>query len=359
MAPGRVHERDPVGIEEGREVPDLADPVGEVVELARLAKADRGGLEVAAGEAAVRREPLEDNQLLFQAGGEGGVAGRDEPPDVDEAVLLRAHRRAVREVEQRPSDRGDRPVPHPGLPLPNEEGVLGPPAHVEVERDSGGRADTVDGGEVRERHRLAAPGVVRQRDHHERDAPGAPVGEKAGEGRDVHVPLERVRGIEVVRLRDREVDRLRPVPLDVGPGRVEVHVVGDDRSRAGEEGEQEVLGRPPLVRRDHVREPGQLLDGRLEVGEVPAPRVRLVADHHRRPLAVAHRRRPGVGQEVDVHLVGLQLEEVEPRPKERRLAFGRGGEADPLDDFDPVGFDRRPKLTRSGRQWAADRGPPI
>ncbi len=60
----------------------------------------------------------------------------------------------------------------------------------------------------------------------------------------------------------------------------------------------------------------------LEAIEVAAARVGLVADHQGRPLAVAHRARAAVGQEVDVDVVGAQQEGVVAGPGERPLACG-------------------------------------
>jgi hypothetical protein len=53
----------------------------------------------------------------------------------------------------------------------------------------------------------------------------------------------------------------------------------------------EVLRAAALVGRDHEAEAESFLDDRLQVVEVAAARVGLVAEHHGRPLAVAH----GVG----------------------------------------------------------------
>ena len=64
--------------------------------------------------------------------------------------------------------------------------------------------------------------------------------------------------------------------------------------------------------------------------------VTLVTGHHRRPLAVAHRARARVGQQVDGHLVGAQLEEVVVRLANPGFALLARGGADGLGHLDFV-----------------------
>jgi hypothetical protein len=56
---------------------------------------------------------------------------------------------------------------------------------------------------------------------------------------------------------------------------------------------------------------------------IPAPgaRVRLITPHAAGPLLAAHRRGTAVGQEVDDDLLGRDLEKVEARPAQDRLAL--------------------------------------
>ena len=86
-------------------------------------------------------------------------------------------------------------------------------------------------------------------------------------------------------------------------------------------GEQDLLGGAALVRRDHVREREQLLHGLEE----PEPRgragVALVAVLDRRPLVPGHRAGPGVGEQVDQHVVGMQVEQVVAGRADRGLAL--------------------------------------
>src|SRR4029077_13945445 len=91
-------------LEQGGEEGGLAQPVREVSEIRRLLETDGHRFEVSPREAPVRREPLEHDQFLLEPLGELGVPSRDETPDVDEAILLRAHRCALAEAEELPSD---------------------------------------------------------------------------------------------------------------------------------------------------------------------------------------------------------------------------------------------------------------
>ena len=71
--------------------------VAEVVVVDRLHETLRDRLEIAAGEAAVRREALGEDAERAALVGELGVVHRHPAADVRERVLLRAHRHAVGE----------------------------------------------------------------------------------------------------------------------------------------------------------------------------------------------------------------------------------------------------------------------
>jgi hypothetical protein len=185
-----------------------------------------------------------------------------------------------------------------------------------------------------ERHRLSAPRVVGDREHHQGDALAADLGEQAVELRHVHVALERVLRRDVVGRVDHAVHGDAEVVLDVGARGVEVDVVGHAVARLHDGGEQQVLRHPALVRGDHVPVAGDALDHPLEVEVVAAARVRLVAEHDARPLPVAHRRGAGVGQQVDGNERRGDVEEVVAGGGQGVGALLAGGEGDGLDDLD-------------------------
>ena len=154
---------------------------------------------------------------------------------------------------------------------------------------------------------------------------------------DVHVALER-RPLARVTWR-RQVDRLCPAVLDIGARGVEVGVVGHDLAVATNDGEQDLLGGTALVGRDHVLERKQLLD-RVEKS-VPGRRagIAFVAVLDGCPLVAAHRARPRVGQQVDDHVLGVDVEEVVARRLERRLTLVDALDPDRLDRMDAEGLD--------------------
>ena len=166
------------------------------------------------------------------------------------------------------------------------------------------RADVGDG------HGLAAARVVRDREEDERDPLRPDLPDEGAKLLRVHVPLERGdrRGIE--RLLDGEVDGLPAVREDVRPRRVEVHVVRDDVAWLEGRREEDVLRRPSLMGGEEVAEPEDVAYGRLEPLEALASGVGLVTAHQGGPLVLAHGAGPGVGQQVDVDVLGAKVEHV-------------------------------------------------
>ena len=186
---------------------------------------------------------------------------------------------------------------------------IGEPARVEEERLAEPVAHGAHLAQVGERDRLAAAGVVGDRHEHHGHRIPARVEERL-EGTDVHVALERMERGRNASFGDHEVDRLRAGVLDVRARRVEVRVVRDDLPRPADGGEEDLLGGPALVGRDHVLEGEELADG-IEEGEPGwRPRVALVAVLDRRPLVARHRPGAGVGEQVDEHVVRMQAEQV-------------------------------------------------
>ena len=227
------------------------------------------------------------------------------------------------------------------LTLAHEPGVLGEPARVEEERHAVAVAERPRAAHVLERDGLPAARVVRDRDHHQRHPFGPVVEQQALQPLEVDVPLERVEARRLERLRNRKVDGGRLGELDVRTGRVEVRVVRDDLAAPADRGEQDLLRRPALVRRDHVREREQLLH-RLEEREPRRrPRVALVAVLDRRPLVARHRTGPGVGEQVDQDVHRPQPEQIEPTRLERGAAVGLRRHAQRLDGVDPERLDDR------------------
>ena len=194
---------------------------------------------------------------------------------------------------------------------------------------------------VGHRDRLATAGVVGDGHHDERDALGAVLVERGAQPVDVHVALERVVAVHVGELGAGQVERERAAELDVGAGRVEVAVVGDDVAFLAHHREQDALGGAALVRGDDVLEAGDVVDRVAEVEVRRAAGVGLVAAHDAGPLVGAHGAGAAVGEQVDDHVFGAQREDVVAGVAKHLLALLGRRHLDLLDDLDAERFDDR------------------
>ena len=159
------------------------------------------------------------------------------------------------------------------------------------------------------------------------------------ERRDVHVAFERNARLRVGGFGQRQIDGARAGELDVGARGVEVRVAGHDVAGPAHHGEQNALRRAALVRGDHVREAGELVDHFFEPEKTFAARVRFVAAHHGRPLRGGHRAGAGIGQQVDQNIGRAQLEKIVAGLFEKLLALLRRGVAQRLDAADAERLD--------------------
>ena len=89
-------------------------------------------------------------------------------------------------------------------------------------------------------------------------------------------------------------------------GGVEVSIARNDMPFLHQIGEQHVLGSTSLMGGDDILRAEETLHHLLELIERRCACIALVAQHHGRPLAVAHGTGARVGETVDVHLFGLQ-----------------------------------------------------
>ncbi len=174
------------------------------------------------------------------------------------------------------------------------------------------RADLAHLLDVLQGDGLSAAAVVGDRHHDQRDLfDAAPVDEFL-ELFDVHVALERMGRIGIIGRGGDQVLGPRPEDLDVGPGRVEMDVVGNAVALLDRRTEEDPFRRPTLVGRDDVAEAEDRADRIFEMEEITRSGVGLVPGHDAGPLVVAHGRSPGVRQKVDHDLFGRDAEDVEP-----------------------------------------------
>ena len=124
-----------------------------------------------------------------------------------------------------------------------------------------------------------------------------------------------------------------------------MHVAGHDIPRLQNGGEQNVFRCTPLVCREDVAETEDVGGGVEEPLEASAAGVRLVPPHHRRPLLLAHGAGTGIGQQVNIHILCLKLEQVVACFADPLLSFTSGEACNRFDDLNAIWLERRsPRL---------------
>jgi hypothetical protein len=119
-----------------------------------------------------------------------------------------------------------------------------------------------------------------------------------------------------------------------------VAVVGHQVALLAGGGEQHLLGRAALVRGHEEGMPVIFWITAFQPVEAARAGVALVPFHDGAPLPAGHGAGAGIGQPVDQHVLGAQLEDVEVGGFEQLLALGAAGHADGFDALDAEGFDQ-------------------
>ena len=109
------HDRHPGAVERVGEIFGRADPITQVIRFDGLRKALRDRLEIPAGEPAVGREALGEDQKVAAFLGERVVVHREPSADVRERILLCAHRHPVGVRRHLAHDVADLALGVPGL----------------------------------------------------------------------------------------------------------------------------------------------------------------------------------------------------------------------------------------------------
>ena len=199
-------------------------------------------------------------------------------------------------------------------------------------------AQFADGAHVLHGLRLSARHVHRARDAHVGNLARAGVLDDALKLGEVHVALERVRVRGVVRFIDNHVDERAPGEFLVQARGGEVHVAGNDVARVNHDLREDVLRAAALMRGDEILISIILSYSLPQIVKVLAAGIGFVAQHHARPLAVAHGVGAAVGQQVDVDVLGAQQKGVVARFGDKLFAFGKRGHANGFDHFDLPGL---------------------
>ena len=147
-------------------------------------------------------------------------------------------------------------------------------------------------------------------------------------------PLERELACRIVGLVDDHVDEDPACELLMEPRRGEVHVPRDNVSGFDQDLAEKMLSASPLVRRNQLLVPVHIVDGVNQLVEAVGAGVRLISEHQSRPLAIGHRRRARVGEQVDVDIGRLEQERVESGLVDRPLAILARGHRDGFDHLD-------------------------
>ena len=157
----------------------------------------------------------------------------------------------------------------------------------------------------------------------------------------VDVAFERMRRIRVVRLVDDAIVENATGAFGVFARGGKVHIHRHVLARLDANLRRDVLRGAPLVRRHDVLETVDIVDGLLEIVEITRARVCLVAQHHPRPLPVAHRAGARIGEQINVDVFALEQEGVVARFDDLALPIFARRHFDRLDHLDFVRFGNR------------------
>ena len=127
---------------------------------------------------------------------------------------------------------------------------------------------------------------------------------------DIHISLEPLAGIDVLTLRRQQIHSLRAGIFDIGAGRIEMAVVGDDVAGLQAGGRENAFGRPALMDRKNMLEAGDLAHRVFETMPRCASRIAFISEHQCGPLAGRHRARAAIGQKIDCDIVRIEQENI-------------------------------------------------
>src|SRR6185437_1413611 len=118
------------------EVAGGSDAIFQIIGVKHFFEADGDCFKVAAGESAVSGKALGENQEIGFLLRDVIVIRAEKAADVGESVLLRGERAAIGKRKNLACDIEGLPIRIARLTLPNEPGVFGEAAGVEIQRNS-------------------------------------------------------------------------------------------------------------------------------------------------------------------------------------------------------------------------------
>ena len=137
---------------------------------------------------------------------------------------------------------------------------------------------------------------------------------------------------------DHQIQRFSAVVFHIGPGGVEVDIVGNDHPFLQDGGKQQVLRHPSLVGGNDVLEAENVVHGIFEVVIIFAAGIGLVAQHHSGPLVIAHGRSAAVGEQIDVDCFRRQVKDIVAGFPDQMFPLLAGGAANRLHHLDAERF---------------------
>ena len=93
-------------------------------------------------------------------------------------------------------------------------------------------------------------------------------------------------------------------------GSVEMGIARNNIPLLHQSAEKHIFGSTPLVGRNHYGETCDSFNRILHIEKRSRTGIAFIAGHHSRPLAVAHGTRARIGQQVDINLLGRELENI-------------------------------------------------
>ena len=315
----------------------LAQTMGHVLLIGHFTQAHGKGVEVASGKAAVGDESFKQNHAGQKVHVVFFRAQHDHAAYVDHGILLAGNGGAVGGVHHGLENFSHAHACAFRLAFLDEEGVFGHACGIEEQLFAVLFGHGAYVTQVLQTHGLTAAGVVGDGDHDEGNF--VTVGlESLLQLAEVHVALERQLDFGLEGGIDNTVYGFGLRVEHVCTGGVEGHVDGNVVAGLHQRTDENVFGSTSLMGGNDVVKAHDFLHGRLETIEAVRARVGFVAEHEGRPLFLAHGSGTGVGEQVDVHVFGLEGEHVVMGFLERLLAFFPAGEMDAFDGFEAERF---------------------
>src|SRR6476620_5186670 len=163
MSSNRFQDRHAGLIEELPQIPDLPDAESEVALVEDFTESSGHRFQIASRQPAVSRKPFDQNEYIRNLAGPFFIIEAEKSADVHEAVLLGGHGATVALTEQLLSDVQNGTVRIGLLPFLDEEAIFGKTTGIEEERNTIPIQERAGLSDVRDRDRLPAPAVVRDR----------------------------------------------------------------------------------------------------------------------------------------------------------------------------------------------------